>query len=70
MAPCKCPICGYVFSYGILGWDSHIARVENHPTWHPRVVVREARLRTFQREFLSFFNLAKTSYRRKKETAA
>lgn len=66
MNKCKCPIpgCSFEFSYGILGWDSHVARIENHPNYHPRVVIAEHRKRLFVREFLSFFNMAKGAVRK------
>ncbi len=66
MAKCKCPIpgCDFEFSYGILGWDSHISRLDNHPDYHPKTVTPEARKRVFTKEFMTFFDHAKTADRR------
>ncbi len=57
----KCPIngCGYSFAYGVLGWDAHVSRIENHPEYHPLIVIPENRKRAFQRDFPQFFDQAK-----------
>ncbi len=57
-----CPIkgCKHQYAYGILGWDSHVARLENHVSWQPQVTDPEARKRWFQRDFQAFFDQALT----------
>lgn len=60
-----CPIkgCKHTYQYGILGWDSHVARVDNHPHWRPDVKDAEARKRYFQRDYPQFFDQALTPRR-------
>ena len=53
----KCPIegCSHVFAHGIRGWDAHVAKVDNHPTWKPRLRSMKGRKDAFSKEFPAFF---------------
>lgn len=52
-----CPIkgCKHTFAHGIRGWDAHVGKVENHPTWHPKIRSLKGRKDTFIRTFPDFF---------------
>jgi len=49
-----CPICGYAFRFGAMGWQHHISPVDAHPDWHPDVVDPKERRRLFLEEYPDF----------------
>lgn len=65
---CSCPIkgCSFEFEHGIMGWDSHVASVENHPSYRPEITARDNRLAAFSADFPHFFTAAKTEHVRHK----
>lgn len=52
----RCPIqnCTHVFKGSRGGWDSHVASLARHPSWHPEIVNGEERKNLFRNEFPDF----------------
>ena len=53
LAMYRCPIagCSKIFKMGRSGWDSHVASLNTHSTWHPGVTNPKERKRLFMEEF-------------------
>lgn len=62
--PAECPLCGYRFKSGTLGWHTHVGNAANHPKWRPDLHLPSDRQKQFQEDFPDFFKNAASSNRR------
>ncbi len=62
----ECPLCAHTYTYGIVGWYTHVGKASNHPRWLQGVTDPIKRADAYVRAFPEFFEQAKTSGARKK----
>jgi hypothetical protein len=52
---CPIPGCGKMYRGSRGGWDSHVASLRIHPSWHPELQDEADRKQTYRSEFPDFF---------------